>query len=334
MKILLVSRYKEQFTQNMLPFVLEQGESLRAAGCDAHGEPITVDYFTVRGNYVKAAFELRNMIQVTRPDIVHAHYGLSGVTASLAFLLPNTFPNTKLVTTFHNGETLNRKVNFLCSLFSLRADHVIYVAEHIRNKAIFVNKHNTILPCGVNLEESKPIDYQSARAQLGFAPDTFYILFGGAFSNIRKNVALLREAVELLENKKRENKQKIKIIEMKGMDRKTVALYMSACDMFALPSKSEGSPQALKEAMACGCPCLATDIADVQKLLGGLEGNYICTFDPTDVAHGVEQLLSLPRSYRTHGRERINDLRLGNGEIADKLIHIYNALCIPPHTAG
>lgn len=198
MKILLVSRYKEQFTQNMLPFVLEQGESLRAAGCDAQGEPITVDYFTVRGNYVKAAFELRNKIRETRPDIVHAHYGLSGVTASLAFLLPNTFPNTKLVTTFHNGETLNRKVNFLCSLFSLRADHVIYVAEHIRDKAIFVNKHNTILPCGVNLEESKPTDYQSARTQLGFDPEKYYILFGGAFSNTRKNVVLLREAVENL----------------------------------------------------------------------------------------------------------------------------------------
>lgn len=252
----------------MLPFVLEQGESLRAVGCDAQGEPISVDYFTVRGNYVKAAKELRNKIRETRPDIVHAHYGLSGVTASLAFLLPNTFPNTKLVTTFHNGETLNRKVNFLCSLFSLCADHVIYVAEHIRDKAIFVNKHNTILPCDVNLEESKPTDYQQARAQLGFDPDTYYILFGGAFSNTRKNVALLREAVKNLHTGTDPLCKNIEILEMKGMDRKTVALYMSAYDMFALPSTSEGSPQALKEAMACGCPCLATDIADVRLLLG------------------------------------------------------------------
>lgn len=329
MKILLVSRYKEQFTQNMLPFVLEQGESLRAVCRDAQGKPITVDYFTVRGNYVKAALELRNKIRETRPDIVHAHYGLSGVTASLAFLLPNTFPNTKLVTTFHNGETLNRKVNFLCSLFSLRADHVIYVAEHIRDKAIFVNKHNTILPCGVNLEESKPTDYQSARTQLGFDPEKYYILFGGAFSNTRKNVALLREAVENLHtgtDRLAALCKNIEILEMRGMDRKTVALYMSACDMFALPSKSEGSPQALKEAMACGCPCLATDIADVRLLLGGLEGNYICSFDPTDVAHGVEQLLSLPRGFRTQGRERIIQLGYRNEDVAEKLMEIYGGL--------
>lgn len=324
MKILLVSRYKEQFTQNMLPFVLEQGESLRAAGCDAYGEPITVDYFTVRGNYVKAAFELRNKIRETRPDIVHAHYGLSGVTASLAFLLPNTFPNTKLVTTFHNGETLNRKVDFLCSLFSLPADHVIYVAEHIRDKAIFVNKHNTILPCGVNLKESKQTDYQQARAQLGFDPEKYYILFGGAFSNTRKNVALLREALEQFNQCN--PAKRVEILEMRGMDRKTVALYMSACDMFALPSKSEGSPQALKEAMACGCPCLATDIADVRLLLGDLEGNYICSFDPTDVAHGVEQLLSLPRGFRTKGRERIIQLGYTNELVANKLITIYSHL--------
>ena len=330
MKILLVSRYKEQFTRNMLPFVLEQGESLRAAGCDAHGEPITVDYFTVRGNYVKAAVELRKKIRETRPDIVHAHYGLSGVTAALAVLslrlsLSSSAP--ALVSTFHNGETLNRKVNFLCSLFSLRADHVIYVAEHIRDKAIFVNKHNTTLPCGVNLEESKPTDYQQARAQLGFDSEKYYILFGGAFSNTRKNVALLREAVDKLHQSQIKNHQsKIEILEMKGMDRKTVALYMSACDMFALPSKSEGSPQALKEAMACGCPCLATDIADVRLLLGGLEGNYICSFDPTDVAHGVEQLLSLPRGFRTRGRARIEQLGYRNEDVAKKLMEIYGGL--------
>ena len=168
MKILLVSRYKEQFTRNMLPFVLKQGESLRAVG-DSQDESVTVDYFTVCGNYVKVVKALKAKIRETRPDIVHAHYGLSGVTAALVVLslrLSLSSNASVLVTTFHNGEMLNQKVNFQFSLFSLCADHVIYVAEHIRDKAIFVNKHNTILPCGVNLGESKPTDYQQARTQL------------------------------------------------------------------------------------------------------------------------------------------------------------------------
>lgn len=43
MKILEVSRYKNNFADHQLPFVAEQGKSLQAAGCQ-------VDYFLVKGN--------------------------------------------------------------------------------------------------------------------------------------------------------------------------------------------------------------------------------------------------------------------------------------------
>ena len=346
MKILEVGRYKKEFAHNVLPFVLEQGESLRAAGCE-------VDYFPVRGNYFTAVRALKAKIRDFHPDIVHAHYGLSGVTAALAVLslrlsLSSNAP--ALVITFHNGEWHNWHVNLLSSLFARLADHLIYVAPHIREKMYIKHPHYTILPCGVNMEESTPTDYRAARAQLGFNPDTYYILFGGAFSNTRKNVALLREAVELLENKNRENTPKIEhpegricypelnieIIEMKGMERKTVALYMSACDLFALPTKNEGSPQALKEAMVCNCPIVATDCADIAHLLGDLEGHYLLTNKGKSKAEWVgddnsieelrskiEEAMQLPRGFRTKGRERIIELGYTNELVAEKLVEIY-----------
>ena len=428
MKILEVGRYKKEFAHNVLPFVLEQGESLRAAGCE-------VDYFPVRGNYFTAVRALKAKMRDFHPDIVHAHYGLSGVTAALAVLslrlsLSSNAP--ALVITFHNGEWHNWHVNLLSSLFARLADHLIYVAPHIREKMYIKHPHYTILPCGVNMEESTPTDYRAARAQLGFNPDTYYILFGGAFSNTRKNVALLREAVELLENKNRENTPKIEkigigasaepeknissseadasiasvnlnacdspreqalgcshlpsdstltgstynaeiqncfvpsehkiadsplslhkiiehpegricypelnieIIEMKGMDRKTLALYMSACDLFALPTKNEGSPQALKEAMVCNCPIVATDCADIAHLLGDLEGHYLLTNKGKSKAEWVgddnsieelrvkiEEAMQLPRGFRTKGRERIIELGYTNELVAEKLVEIY-----------
>ena len=60
---------------------------------------------------------------------------------------------------------------------------------------------------------------------------------------------------------------------MKRLSRADCVLRMNACDLFALPSHSEGSPQALKEAMACSCPIVATDMADVRHLLGDLPGH-------------------------------------------------------------
>ena len=109
---------------------------------------------------------------------------------------------------------------------------------------------------------------------------------------------------------------------MKGLSRAEVSKILCACDLFALPTKSEGSPQALKEAMACNCPIMATDVADIRHLLGSVEGNYICTFEPENVAAILKEALDFNK--RTKGRERIKELGLENNQVAARLVDIYN----------
>ena len=373
MKVLEVSRYKKEYKDHQLPFVTEQGESLRKAGCE-------VDYFLVLGNYIKAVGALKKKIREFKPDVVHAHYGLSAITAELQGLVP-------VVTTFHNGETHNWHVNLMTSLMSLRAKHVIYVAQHIRDMVYFKAKHYSIIPCGVSLEDCFLIDKAEARKQLGWSADKKYIMFGGAFENLRKNYPLLREAVDLLELTKKEESEpigissnnhdpksaqeqalgqpsaqfcsvslvhsseknnsknakndhadsKIEIVEMRGLTREQCVLRMNAADVFALPTKNEGSPQALKEAMACNCPIVATDVADIKHLLGGLPGHYVLPNKKGNAAwwggddHSVEELAELIRQAlafngRTKGRERIIELGYTNELVAKKIIEIYEGI--------
>lgn len=303
MRILILARYKEQFPTNVLPFVLEQGQALSAIGN-------TVEYFPIKGSYLNIR-PLLKVISEFKPDIIHAHYGLSSITA----VIQNKVP---VVTTFHNGETLSWSINFITSLFSLRAKHVIYVAQHIYDKCIFKRKNRySILPCGVNLDEIQITEFNQARKELGFDPDKKYILFGGAFDNLRKNYPLLKKAIELLDNK-----DQIVCLEMKGLSRQQITKLMCACDVFALPSKSEGSPQALKEAMACNCPIVATDVADIKYLLGNVSGHYLCNFDLNNVAKKLSQVLKF--NGRTEGRKRIIELGLTNDIITEKLMIIYN----------
>lgn len=310
MRILLVARYKTAFPNHIMPFVVEQGEAIRSLGNE-------VDYFLVEGNgllgYFLSRRPLMKKIKSFRPDIIHAHYGLSGMTA----VLQN---KVSVVTTFHNGETLGFSQNFLSSLFSLRASYMIYVAQHIYDKAYFKKKKNySILPCGVNLEECVVTDHEQARSELGFDARKKYILFGGAFENLRKNYPLLQKGIELL------HRDDIVTLEMKGLSRAQVSKIMCACDLFALPTKSEGSPQALKEAMACNCPIMATDVADIKHLLGNVEGHYICTFDPENVASILTEALEFNK--RTQGRKRIKELCLENWQVAENLVEIYKQLC-------
>ena len=152
MKILEVSRYKNNFADHQLPFVAEQGKSLQAAGCQ-------VDYFLVKGNYLTAVKALKAKIRDFKPDVVHAHYGLSGITAALAKLFSSSSSfSFSLVITFHNGETHNWHVNLMTSLMSLRAKHVIYVASHIRDLVYFKARSYSIIPCGVSLEDCVVVD--------------------------------------------------------------------------------------------------------------------------------------------------------------------------------
>ena len=329
MKILIIGRYKPQFPQNLLPFVLEQGESLRQLGID-------IEYMPVRGNYFLAVRDLKRKIRECQPDIVHAHYGLSAITAELQSLVP-------VVTTFHNGETLNWHVNLLTSLFSLRAKHVVYVAQHIHDLVYFKAKNHSIIPCGVNMDDCHIIDQTAARQQLGFEDGVKYILFGGGFDNLRKNYAILRDAVERIEQapwvpiEDGERCGNIVCLEMKGLSRAECVLRMNACDLFALPSHSEGSPQALKEAMACNCPIVATDIADVKTLMGDLPGHYILrnprkTHERWDADEkSLDEMVILMQEAlhftgRTNGRDRILELQLSNEQVAERLVDIYKAI--------
>lgn len=313
MRILIVSRYQKIFADHQLPFVTEQGESLRAAGCE-------VDYFLVRGNYLLAVRELKRKIREYKPNLVHAHFGLSAITAELQSIVP-------VVATFHNGETLNWHVNLMSSLMSLRAKHVIYVAQHIYDLVYFKAKKYSILPCGVPMEQMVITEKEEARKQLGWNPNTKYILFGGAFEDLRKNYPMLRDAVERLSGD-------IEIIELKGLSRAECVLRMCGADMFALPSHSEGSPQALKEAMAVNCPCLATDIADVRLLFGDEPGHWVLrnprkTHERWDADEkSLDEMVALLQEAlafegRTKGRERIVELGYTNELVAKKIIKIY-----------
>ena len=338
MRILEVSRYKNNFVDHQLPFVTEQGtaivQELRKWPISDErlaisGEPSAVEYFLVKGNYIKAVGALKKKIREFKPDIVHAHFGLSAITAELQNMVP-------VVTTFHNGETLNWHVNWISSLMSLRAKHVIYVAQHIRDLSYFKAKNYSIIPCGVPMEQMIITPKEEARKQLGWSADKKYIMFGGAFSNTRKNYALLKEAVDILNlNFETLNlKSHIEIVEMRGLSREQCVLRMCAADLFALPSHSEGSPQALKEAMAVNCPCIATDIADVRELFGSEPGHWILrnprkTHERWDAdENSLDEMVVLLKEAlafdgRTNGRERIIKLGLTNDQVARRIIEIY-----------
>ena len=141
-----------------------------------------------------------------------------------------------------------------------------------------------------------------------------FVLFSGSFTNEVKNPALAKEAMEQIAD--------AELVELRGYSREEVNLLMNAADCLLLTSHREGSPQVIKEAMACGTPIVSVDVGDVKDVISGTEGCYIADRNPDDIAEKIRMALAFKG--KTNGRQRIIDLGLSNELVAKRLLGIYH----------
>lgn len=307
MNILLVHSGNAVSASQDYTFVKEQGDALTDLG-------VRIFYFAVKGKgwkgYLSSLSKLKQEIKDNKIDLVHAHYGFCGALSVLQRDVP-------VVITFHNGETLTTKGKIISSLAARFSAFNIFVAQHIHDKLLFIPDGYSILPCGIDMNHLPLLEKQLAVREMGLPEDRPNILFGGSFSNDRKNYPLAKEATDLLPFP-------VNLIEMKGFSRREVNKLLCGCDLFLLPTKSEGSPQVVKEALACNCPIVATGVADIPQLLEGVRNSYTTGFDAREIASRIEMILQ--NGERSDGRRRISELKLDNPQVAESLLAIYHSV--------
>ena len=98
---------------------------------------------------------------------------------------------------------------------------------------------------------------------------------------------------------------------------------MCAADVLLMTSISEGSPNVIKEAMACNCPIVVTDVGDVHERLDGLGGCYVAkTYEPSELSELVKKVLLYGK--RTDGRKTLLSQGLTTEMVAKSIIGVYN----------
>jgi glycosyltransferase involved in cell wall biosynthesis len=188
---------------------------------------------------------------------------------------------------------------------------VVVKSESMAQHIGLENAH--IIPNGVNFDSFQESDRQEAFTKTGFDNLKKNILFLADPARIEKNYNLASEAVKILAD------PSIVLTAIHGIGHNEIPYYLSAADILLLTSKWEGSPNVVKEAMACNCPIVSTDVGDVKEILGDTEGCYITSFEPEDVAAKLKLALDLGK--RTKGREKIQ--HLDSTIIAERLIEVY-----------
>jgi teichuronic acid biosynthesis glycosyltransferase TuaC len=288
-------------------FIFDQVNVIKALNSN-----VTFSIFLIKGRgafgYLKNLKNLKNEIDIEKPELIHAHYAFSG-------LLSNLQRKVKVITSFHGTDINVLRYRFLSKIVHYLSSYSIIVSPALYKKLNPINDY-AIIPCGVDFDVFKPREMQLARQVLGLAAKKIYILFSSSFNNTVKNYPLAKKAKDLLHNKN------LEIIEFKGYSRQESSLLFNAVDIALMTSFSEGSPQFIKEAMACNCPIVTTDVGDVQDVLDDTEGCYITSFDPEDVTMKLKMALDFNK--RTIGRQKIQ--RFDNKIIAAEVLAVYKKI--------
>ena len=301
MRILIVANHNNGY---FAPFIIEQVEALRHLG-------VEVVYFGVHGKgafgYLSNLPALKEKIRQNNPDLIHAHYGLSGLLANLQRKVP-------VVTTYHGSDIHSKGQNLILSRITMRLSaYNIFVSGHLHKLSGYQKNNQCTVPCGVDRTTIYPIERFKARKLLGWDNEGKYVLFAASFDNEIKNSHLAKAATSLLKG--------VHLKELRGYTREQVNLAMNAANCLLMTSHREGSPQVVKEALTCGTPIVSVDVGNVKEMIDGIEGCYITPYDAKKIADSLKKAIDFQG--KTDGPQRITDRNLSNECVAKRIMEIY-----------
>jgi teichuronic acid biosynthesis glycosyltransferase TuaC len=297
-------------------YVHTQSVSLQRAGIDV--EMLVLSHRYRKLIYPLAIWQLRERLARTRVDLIHAHYGLVGLVARTQSKVP-------LVVTYHGSDILgwvNEKgkrgiagevIARSCRLLGRHVDAAIVQSDQMASKLGQANVH--VIPHEVDLEVFHPTDREEARAVLSLDANKKYLLFAANPKVGVKRFPFANAVAEVLVR----HDPSVKLLVVSHDTQQRLALYMSACDALIFPSFQEGSPNIVKQAMACNLPIVATDVGDVRQVIGKTKYCYICRPVIAEFVAKLSEILA--RRDRTDGREHVR--HLDSATVARRVIAVY-----------
>jgi glycosyltransferase involved in cell wall biosynthesis len=285
----------------MSPNVRVQAEGLMKAGVD-------VSYFLIRGKglrgYSSAAFTLRRFLRNEKYDVIHAHYGLSGIAASMAGAGP-------LVVTIMGSEFFLNRVLRSAVMFFIRNVWEKTIVQSLEMKKAAGSDDVVVLPNGIDVDKFRTVDVKKAKEHTGFKTGK-HIIWVSDPSRPEKNFALAQKTAEVLGDG-------FELNAVYGKPHDEMPFYFKAADALLLTSKWEGSPIVVKEALAAGLPVVSVDVGDVRKWLDGNEGCFVTEAKPEELADALKKAVQFKGVINAY--DKVSNLEIS--KVSERLKEIY-----------
>jgi len=281
---------------------------------------VLVNYYGISGKglfgYLSHLIALRKEILKTNVDIVHAHFSFAGVLAML------TMVNKPIVVSLLGTDVFDKKSfwkRFALSLVKLRASLIVVKSDAMKKE--LCSSKAIVLANGVDVDKFNILDKAECRKKLGWQEGVIHVLFGADNSRPEKNFHLFKSAIDLLQ-------VDIVVHTLKNVNHDDIPLWINASNIVALSSFWEGSPNIIKESMACNAMIICTDVGDVNDLFYSLEGVKVAKHDVSDYHSKLQELLTMQNNgvFYSGGRNSILDLELDSVSVSKRLLGFYKSL--------
>ncbi|MBS3944534.1 MAG: glycosyltransferase family 4 protein [Melioribacter sp.] len=291
-------------------FVKEQIESLKK-------ENISCDIFFINGREKGKKIYLLDLKKLffylirNKYDIIHCHHVFSGV---IYVLTGHAFWKKSILSYQNPPEFEGGKILFYFLYFFF--NKII-----LKCKPIEIKRSKTIyLPNGVNMDFFYVRDKDECKKKLNLNVDCKYILFTDSYKKRKqKRIDRFNEMINYLKNNLKI--QNIEPLVLTNTPREMMPLFINATDVHVITSDFEGSPNSVKECLACNVPVVSTNVGNVKEMIRDIEGCFVSdSFEPSDLAILVKQSLS---TQNFDGRTVIKNKNYAIEDTTKELINIY-----------
>ncbi len=245
-------------------------------------------------------------------DLVHLN---SGMIAPLGLLQPER----PIVLTLWGDDLIGDRLygyQPAITKFCARRSSSVIVRSAEMEEALPCDGH--VIPSGVDMSKFAPMDRTEARERVGWSRNDRHVLFPYPPAQTKKRYPFAKEIAARADEALDES---VNLQVVKDVPHERMPLYYNAADVLLVPSLREGSPNTVKEAMACNLPVVSTDVGDARERLGPVSNSYVCSDDS-----GLEDALVsvLETGERSDGREHVRELSLER--MGERLISIYESV--------
>jgi glycosyltransferase involved in cell wall biosynthesis len=240
-------------------------------------------------------------------DLVHANYGLTAPMAIAQPRLPVVLSlwGSDLMGTYG---PVTKRLAPLC-------EEVIVMSEGMADA---YGEDCRVIPHGVDLDTFAPMDRDSAREEAGWPTDERIVLFPYPSKREVKDFPRARDIVDQVTAR---IDQPVTLRTATDIPHERMPYYLNAADALIMTSRREGSPNTVKEAMACNLPVVSTDVGDVAQRLGPVEPSTVSDDDEELVA-GLAEILSA--GDRSDGRDYAAEISVE--QMGTRLLSVYESV--------